>query len=76
MEKRQLSENELEDKIREIYQLRYEDFSKTGEPKRILYGQIAGILNEEGILSYHDEDWTWPKVHSFIGKHPSIKEIV
>ena len=75
MEKRQLSEEELEERIGEIYKRKYEDFKKTGEPKRILYGQIADILDEEGILSYHDEDWTWQRVHTFIGKHPSIKKI-
>lgn len=75
MEKRQLPDNALEDKIREIYRRKYEDFSKTGEPKRILYGQIADVLNAEGILAHHERDWTWQNVHSFIGRHPAVKEI-
>lgn len=75
MDKRELSEEEIEERIGEIYKRKYPDFKKTGEPKRILYGEIAAILNEEGIPSYHDKDWTWQGVHTFVGKHPSIKEI-
>ena len=75
MEKRRLDEEALLERIVEIYKHNYPDFKKTGEPKRILYGQISDILNEEGILSYHDQDWTWQRVHTFFGKHPSINEM-
>ena len=76
MEKRQLPENEIKDKIKEIYRLKYEDFSKTGRPRRILFRQIADTLNSEGILAHHDKEWTWQNIHSFVGRHPSIKGIV
>jgi len=74
MKKRQLPEDELQAKIKEIYQQRYEAFSKTGEPKRILYTEIAAALNEQGILTHQEKDWTWQKVHSFVGRHPSVEE--
>ncbi len=73
MEKRQLPQKELEQKIKEIYNQRYEAFNKTGEPKRILYTEIATALNEEGIVTHQEKDWTWQKVHSFLGRHPSIE---
>ena len=73
MEKRQLPQKELEEKIREIYHQRYDAFCKTGEPKRILYTEIAAALNEEGILTHQEKDWTWQNVHSFVGRHPSIE---
>ena len=77
MEKRELTEEELEAKIKEIYREKYEAFSKTGEPKRILFTEIAAVLNKEGILPHHhheDKDWSWQKVHSFVGRHPSVEE--
>jgi hypothetical protein len=74
MEKRQLPEKELEKKIKELYDQRYEAFSKTGEPKWVLYTEIAAALNDEGILTHQEKDWTWQKVHSFVGRHPSIAE--
>ena len=74
-EGRQLGEEELEAKIKEIYQQRYEAFSKTGEPKRVLYGEIAEALNKEGIITHQEKDWTWQKVHSFVGRHPAIEDM-
>lgn len=75
MEKKNLSEEALAQKIKSLYDGKYEGFSKSGEPIRVLFTEIAEALNSEQIAHPREEEWTWQRVHTFVSKNPEVGKI-
>ena len=69
-----LSEEELEGRIKDLYREESTKLTDPESPKRVLFTEIARRLNEEGIITHQEKEWTWQKVHSFVGRHPQVEE--
>lgn len=74
IEPKQLSEEELEGRIKDLYREESEKLADPESPKRVLFTEIAKRLNDEGIITHQEKEWTWQKVHSFAGRHPQVEE--